>query len=58
MNEFINVSHVFVNDISRYITTSCDLKKRTRFFYVLMFFYLSIVLDSPYILKKKTALKG
>ena len=27
---FINVSHVFINDISRYIATSCDLKKRAK----------------------------
>ena len=30
MDEFINVSHVFINDISRCIATSCDLKKRTK----------------------------
>ena len=27
MDKFINVSHVFINDISRYMATSCDLKK-------------------------------
>ena len=30
MDEFINVSHVFINDISRYIATFCNLKKRTK----------------------------
>ena len=29
MNEFINVCHIFMNDMSRYIVTFCDLKKRT-----------------------------
>ena len=30
MDEFMNVSHVFINDISSYIATSCELKKRTK----------------------------
>ena len=48
MDEFINVFHAFINNISRYIATSCDLKKRAKSsFFILMFFYLSIVLDSP-----------
>ena len=29
MNEFINVPHIFINDISTYIATFCELKKRT-----------------------------
>ena len=27
---FIDVSHVFINDISRYSATSCDLTKRKK----------------------------
>ena len=30
MDEFIDVSHVFINDISRYIAAFCDLKKKTK----------------------------
>ena len=30
MDEFINVYHAFISDISRYIATFCDLKKRTK----------------------------
>ena len=30
MDEFMNVSHIFINDISKYIATFCDLKKRTK----------------------------
>ena len=43
MDELINVSHVFINDISRYIATFCDLKKRTKkvvsYFSVSLSFY-------------------
>ena len=41
MDEFINVSRVFINDISRYIATSCDLKneKNKRFFNLVCFFF-------------------
>ena len=31
---FIDVSHDFINDISRYIATSCDLKKRKKSYFV------------------------
>ena len=34
MYEFINVSHVFINDISRYIAISCDLKKRAKSYFI------------------------
>ena len=48
MDEFINVSHVFINYISRYIATSCDFKnERNEKFFILVFFYFSIVLDLP-----------
>ena len=30
MDDFINASHIFINDISRYIASFCDLKKRTK----------------------------
>ena len=47
MDEFINIS-VFINDISRYIATSCDLKnERNKKFFILEFFYFSIALESP-----------
>ena len=40
MDEFINVSHVFIKDISRYIGTSCDLKnKRNKKFFILVFLF-------------------
>ena len=41
MDEFINVSRVFINDISRYIATSYDLKneKNKRFFNLVFFFF-------------------
>ena len=32
MDEFINVSDIFINDISRYIANLCDLKKKTSYF--------------------------
>ena len=48
MDEFIYVSHVFINDISRHVATSCDLKnKRNKKFFILVFFYFSIVLNLP-----------
>ena len=30
MDEFLNLSDVFINDISRCIATFCDFKKRTK----------------------------
>ena len=30
MDEFVNVSHVFINDISTYIATFCELNKRAK----------------------------
>ena len=43
MDDLINISHVFINDFSRYIATSCDLKKWTKssfiFFIFFIFFY-------------------
>ena len=35
MNEFINLSRVFINDISRYIATLCNLKKRKEISFIL-----------------------
>ena len=41
MDEFINVSHVFINEISRYIATSCDLKnERNKKTLHLVFFFI------------------
>ena len=34
MDEFINALPVFVDDISRYIATFCDLKKRTKNYFM------------------------
>ena len=34
MDEFINGSHVFINDISRYIATFCELKKRKKIYFI------------------------
>ena len=34
MDEFINVSHVFINDISTNIATFCELKKRTKNYFI------------------------
>ena len=57
MDEFINVSHIFINDISTYIATFCDLKKITkRSFIFQCFFYLSNVLNLPQNKKQKAAL--
>ena len=44
MDEFINLSHVFINDISRYIATFCDLKKRKK---VLLFCSVFLSLHCP-----------
>ena len=30
MDEFINVSHIFINDVSRCIAIFCDLKKKAK----------------------------
>ena len=30
MDKFINVSHIFINDISRYMAIFSDLRKRTK----------------------------
>ena len=48
MDEFINVSHVFISDISKYmyLATFCDLKNRTKVLLYFSVFYLSIDLDS------------
>ena len=34
MAQFIDVSHVFITDISRYIPAFCDLKKRTKGYFI------------------------
>ena len=34
MDKFINVSHIFINDISRYMANFCDLKKKTKSFFI------------------------
>ena len=49
MDEFINVSHVFINEISRYIATSGDLKneRNKKTLHSSVFFYCSVVLDTP-----------
>ena len=33
MDEFINVSYVSINEISRYIATFCDLKKIIKIYF-------------------------
>ena len=44
MNEFINLSHVFSNDISRHMATFYDLKKRKK---VLLFCSVFLSLHCP-----------
>ena len=34
MDEFVNVSHVFINDISRHIATFGDLNKITKNYFI------------------------
>ena len=47
MDEFINIS-VFINDISRYIATSCDLKnKKHKRFFILVFFIFPLSSTRP-----------
>ena len=54
MDKFIDVSHVFINDINRYMATSCDLTKRKRkLFYILMFFIFPLSLNLPRFKKRR-----
>ena len=46
-DEFINVSHFFIKNVSRFIATFVYFKKRKKVLLYFGIFYLSIVLDSP-----------
>ena len=48
MDEFINVSHSFINGSSRYITTFCDLEiKKNKKLFILVFLILPFSWTRP-----------
>ena len=48
MDEFINISHVFNNDTSRYIATSYDIKnERNKKFFIFLFFIFPLSSTRP-----------